>query len=409
MSKKLFLILAFLLAAIVIALALYYVFFRPAPATPPATPPVNTTGTLPIIGPNGEVITPTSTISLPSVVTDLTTSASFIINQKEIGAPALVKETAVLNPEAIITSADGNLKYYDRGTGTFYRLDSDGQIVPLSDKKFIGVSDVQWSPDTSRAILQFPDGFNVFYDFQQQRQVTLPQNWSNFSFSPNSQKIAFINDDLLESNRWLASANPDGSEVALIEPVGANADKVIVDWSPNNQVVALSRTGEAMGAWLQEVYLIGLHSENFRSLTINGRGFEVQWSPTGRQLLYSVYNEESQYKPTLWLTEAQGDDIGLNNHSLQIDTWAEKCAFSPDGKKIYCGVPTQLAEGDGMVGGASWRTMDYLYQIDLTTGQRSLLDYSGQFNVSDLRVSDNGQKLYFSDRVNNVLREVDLP
>jgi hypothetical protein len=39
--------------------------------------------------------------------------------------------------------------------------------------------------------------------------------------------------------------------------MGENESKVTVDWSPNRQFIALSRTGDALGADREEVLFIG--------------------------------------------------------------------------------------------------------------------------------------------------------
>lgn len=408
MSKKILYILIFLLIAIGMGFGLYYVFFR---TTSVKVEPVveGQQGVLPGVGTgqSGQIVTSTS--GLPNIVTDETTSASLVINQKALVPGVIIKESGLTNPEAAVPVTDDSLKYFDRGTGTFYKIDSSGESIALTDKKFTGVNKIKWSADTSKALIEYPDGYTTIYDFNTKQQTTLPSNWSNFSFSPDSQKIAFVTESVLESDQWLATANADVSEITKIEPVGENGDKVIVSWSPNNQVVALSRTGEPQGGYLQEIYLVGMQGENFPSLIVNGQGFQSQWSPSGQNLLYSVYNPESAYQPTLWITEAQGDNIGKNNHSLELNTWVNKCAFTSDGKTVYCGVPTNLREGSGMWAGESWRTTDYLYKIDLATGQKSVLDYSGKYNITDLKISTDNKTLYFTDKINKTLEQVQLP
>jgi len=408
MPKKILIILIFLLVAMGVGYGIYYVFFRVSPGSLVA-PVEKPQGTLPgvITGPGGQIVTSTS--NLPNIITDETISAPLIINQKSIVPDVKIVKQNITNPEAVVPSADGGLKYFNRGQSGFYQIKADGEVAPLTDKKFTGVNKVIWSADTNKAILQYPDGYSVFYDFNTKQQATLPSNWSNFSFSPDGQKIAFVTDGILEDSRWLAMSRPDGTEIEKIEPVGVNGDKVIVNWSPNNQVVAFARTGEPQGGYLQEIYLIGMQGENFPSLIVNGQNFESKWSPNGQQLLYSVYTNEANYSPTLWITEAQGDNIGRNNHSLQLNTWADKCAFAPDGQSVYCGIPTSLRAGSGMWGGESWRTTDYLYKINLASGERSVLDYSGQYNISDLKISADGKKLYFTDHISDSLEEVQLP
>ena len=102
-----------------------------------------------------------------------------------------------------------------------------------------------------------------------------------FFFSSQSDKIAAKSIGLAPENRWLITSDPDGKNVSYIEHMGENAHKVIVDWSPTRQFVAMSLTGEPLGEDRQQVLFIGQNNENFPSIIVEGYGLETKWSPTG--------------------------------------------------------------------------------------------------------------------------------
>ena len=189
--------------------------------------------------------------------------------------------------------------------------------------------------------------------------------------------------------------------------MGNNANKVTVDWSPNRQVVALSRTGAPLGADRQEVLMVGLNGENFRSLIVEGRGFQSQWSTAGQQLLYSAYSARSEFKPELWITDAVGDSIGANRRPLQLNTWAEKCAFANE-RTLYCAVPNRLEIGAGFQPTLSDNTPDTLYKIDLNTGLKTPIQLDTAHVINKVFVSPNGRTLHFTDKAKDGVFEVGL-
>ncbi|PIN93157.1 hypothetical protein COU54_04140, partial [Candidatus Pacearchaeota archaeon CG10_big_fil_rev_8_21_14_0_10_31_24] len=117
-------------------------------------------------------------------------------------------------------------------------------------------------------------------------------------------------------------------------------------------------------------FFIGFNNENFLSLQTNGIGFEGEWSPKGKQILYSVYNESTNYNPVLYIAGAEGDNIGLGNRSLNIQTWPDKCVFENE-ETIYCAVPQYLNEGSGIFREQVETVADTIYKIDLINNSTS--------------------------------------
>ena len=403
--KRIFIIIAFLLAVLLTGYLIYTLFFKSAfPGVEPS-PTANTTpsGELPVAQP-GQQATTTDKIApteegLPSSET--------IASAKADGG---LTETTELSKNSTLDptlSNDGkNIQYYDISDGKFYRIDENGEATAMSDKVFHNVETVTWSPADSKAILEYPDGSNIVYDFDTEKQITLPQHWKDFNFSPSGDKIVMKSMGTDPDNRWLAVANNDGSKVTAIEPLGTEDDTVHTDWSPNNQMVAMYTKGVDFNR--QEVYFIGLNDENFKSTIIEGRGFQPEWSPKGDQLVYSVYSSDNDMKPQLWIVDAQGDNIGNDRRRLNIETWAEKCTFAGQ-SKMYCAVPDSLPEGAGLFPELAKSTKDNLYQIDINTGLKKLVAVpDGSYNMSNIIVSDSGDNLFFTDNNTQKLYKIKL-
>lgn len=405
-KKRIFIIIGFIIITLLLGLAIYFVFFAKKPSAPRISLEelFPTTGTFPPsetgeIADRGEIA--------PGVLPPSLTKPGVSFKQGKVEpAPKETKlvDSSILSPTI---SSKGNAQFYNKNDGKFYQVLSDGTIRELSDKVFYNVERVTWSPKDNESIIEYPDGSNIYFNFQTQRQVTLPKHWENFSFSAEGNKIASKSIGYSPENRWIITANPDGGDLQYIEPLGENGYKVNVDWSPTRKVVALSRTGNPLGVDRQEVLLIGLNHENFKSLTVEGRGLQSQWSPTGQQLLYSVYNTNSEYKPELWIVNADGDKIDTNRRPLSINTWAEKCAFSGD-RYVYCGVPAELPVGAGFEPVIADNIQDTIYRIDLQTGSKSTIATDQAHVIDQIFISPDGKKLNFTDKNEDGLYSIDL-
>lgn len=290
----------------------------------------------------------------------------------------------------------GNPRFYNDEDGKFYRLNANGKVEPLSDQVFYNVQDVTWSPISDESIIEYPDGANIYYNFETKKQASLPKHWDSFSFAPTGEKIAAKSLAFSPENRWLVSSDPDGNNIELVEPLGNNADKVIVDWSPNKQIVALSATGEDLGSDRQEVLFVGSNGENFKSTVVEGRGLTTNWSKNGERLLYSVHSARNEFKPELWIVNAAGEAIGENRKPLLLNTWADKCTFTDD-RFAYCGVPRELPKGAGFAPSLADNIADDLYKIDVETGQKTPLPIKSDHVISSIFVGKNGS-IYFTDK-----------
>lgn len=426
MSKRILIIIFFLVVVIGLTYLLYFVFFKPPKIAPPAEKPPEVEAPparLPITKEIWERLTieERAKIGLPlyewpeekPAIAPPVVEKPIIpeISDVALGGKTWINPVSTDLVQDAVLSPDGqNSYYYNKTDGKFYQIDKDGQKRLLSDKTFYNVQQVNWSPTKDKAILEYPDGFKIMYDFQKQKQYTLPKNWQEFSWQSNGQQIAFKATSKYEENNWLAVARPDGSEAQPIEHIGKNADKVTVSWSPNNQVIAFSATGQPKGTMEQEILLIGQHGENFKSLMVDGRGFEPKWSPQGDKITYSVYNADSGYRPTLYIVNAQGDEIGTGHFNTGLNTWAHKCTFNSSGSSLYCAVPRNLPEGAGIMPNLASNIQDDFYRVDMRTGEVSFLAEGamGGYDVSKMYLSSDESLLYFVDKYTGRLRYIRL-
>jgi len=402
--KKIFLVIVFLLVVAFLAYSLWIFFFRSQVTIPTDITTPETVNGLPTAGP-GSLVDSTAT------GTGLLPPGGGAPNPNEPSATANggltrtnpLTQTSVLNPT--LNNGD-SVQYYNQNDGHFYKLDQNGQAVLMSDKVFHNVKNLVWAPTKDKAIITYPDGKKILYNFGTKQQVTLPSHWQDFSFSPSSDQIVSKSLGLDPENRWLMISNDDGSKAQTLENIGENDQTVYPAWSPNNQIVALYTRGVDFNR--QEVFFVGLNHENFKSTIIEGRGFEPQWSTTGDRLLYSVYSTDTNLNPKLWIVDANGETISDNRRSIDLNTWASKCTFASN-TEIYCAVPENLERGAGLFPELADKTKDNLYRINLTTGIKELIAVpNGAYNISQIMVPARENNLYFTDKKTNQLYQVKL-
>jgi hypothetical protein len=405
-KKRVIFIAIFSIAVIGIGYALYRVFFAPEAPPPEVVEPVVVPGEeLPTAG---ETEGPEPGEAGPGTLPEVGVTPG--VTAPGEGAPA-VSEIISQPIEGLVVSpasdAAGGARFYSETDGKFYRLTASGSVAELSDEVFFNVSNVNWSPTQNESIIEYPDGSNIYYNFTTKKQVTLPRHWEDFSFSPEGDKIAAKSIGVSEDSQWLVSSDPTGNNVQLLEPMGANADKVIVDWSANTQVVALSRTGSTQGE-RQEVLLVGQYGENFKSVTVEGRGLETKWSPDGTKLLHSVYSARSDYKPELWVVNASGgSDTGSGRRLLNVNTWADKCDFA-DERFVYCAVPIALERGVAFAPELADTIRYDIYRIDTQTGASLVLPLDAFHVIDSVFVDEGGRTLYFTDVDQNGLFQIPI-
>lgn len=410
--RRILLIAALVLVTIGFLFVIYLVFFRGGPVGNVNNAPGGNVNGLPGIG-NGNINgLPQVNVNALPLVNGLpdTQQPSNLAN----GGPTFV-ETVVESPTSELASTSNNtFRYYDQASGQFYELNADGTTKSLlSDAVYRNVRSADWSPDGNKAILSFPDGSKVLYDFTNKKQSTLPKELDDFTFSPQSDQIAskFLNPSNPD-DQWLLVSQPDGSQAETAEHLGENARLVTPTWSPGNQIIATYEKSST--ADLSEIIFLGAQGENFPSATIEGRGFIPRWSPDGRRLMYSAYSANTNDNPRLYLMNASPESIGTNLIDLGLNTRADKCAFAASGLSIYCAVPYYLRPGSGPQPELSRDVPDNIYRIDLFSGAAELIarpidrNLNQRFSGTNVQVSADERWLFFVDQTTGQLQKIQL-
>jgi hypothetical protein len=331
------------------------------------------------------------------------------IDEVAQGGQTAVPDYGTTKVEFAAPTANG-LTYYNPDLSVFQTLTPDGTVTTLGTEKFYNVSNVTWATNKSVAILEYPDGSNILYDFTKGKQVSLPKELEKFSLDSNGQTFAAIWNGGNADSTWLMSGSADGSDIKIVEPVGDRELNVAVNVSPDNQIVALYR--KATGTDGQEVVPIGRNQEQFQSFNVDGLKFTGSWSPAGSYLLYSTASAVDGYEPRLWLTEGKTGDVGYSQTDLQLNTWPDKCAFDKSETSIYCAVPIELSQGAGLYPDLANTVPDVFYRIDLVSGNKVPLALpvgsQQSYTAQSVSLSPDQSTLYFVDRATGTLHSIRL-
>jgi len=415
-TKKFLLIIVFIVAILLLAFALYYLFFRqiitpppvvvtptpPPSGLPPVAPGVNAPPTIPPLL-NIQAGLPTG---LPAVPPTPIVPGPEISFQAKGGITSFQTLETDNTKNATLAPNGRDLNYYDAANGFFYTLTPDGQKKLFSATPFPNVQNVTWSPNNQKAVMEYPDGSKIIYDFSQQKSITLPSQWKDFTFSNDSSQIGFKDMRLDPENRYIAVADTNGTNYKQIELLGTEDQNVHISWAPNNQYIAMfSSSTDAARA---DIYPIGFNGENFTKFQVEGRDFRFAWSPTGNTMLYSVYNAASNYNPSLWAVNTGPSLLGTGRTNLDLQTWADKCTYASN-STAYCAVPRQLDLGSGFRPDFADNTPDDFYKINILTGAKELTAQPiFPTTVDSLIVSQDGKTLYWTEKNTGQIKKINL-
>lgn len=397
------------LAIILFAFFLYWFFWRNFFTPSKTITPITTTTPGQLTGSKDAEIRPISTSTFEHISTT-STQTTELIEISDVANGGLTKTDIFVKDPTLFSMMNGNgqINYLNIADGKFYRIGPDGQAIALSDQTFFGANKVFWDNAGDRASIEFKDGSNIVYDFNTKKQTILPTHWEELKITGNGNSLAFKNMAYDVENRYLTISKFDGSQPKIIESIGANADKVKINWSPNNQVVAQYIEGKDSSR--SEVYFIGQNKENFLSMIVQGRGFDGKWSPSGNFMLYSTYNVNDGYRPSLWISTASGENIGVARNPIPLKTFVDKCTFAED-RFVICGVPEKMPIGAGINRNEANKTQDNIWLIDIATGDiKMIAKPQGAKTIENIMYSSsNPGKIFFSEKNDNRIYQINLP
>lgn len=230
---------------------------------------------------------------------------------------------------------------------------------------------IAWKKRREKLCLIDADGTNL-----KELPGTLGIVYDNFCWSPSGKGIAFVKQEysstlLSESDIYVT--NKDGSVLRKLTSSKGNYSQL--SWSPDRKKIAFKKSSSGSG----EIWLIDSSGAS-RKLT---DGTYPSWSPNGKQIAFIFEKMEgiSSMGQTLGVINV---DDGTQYHFTPKDKWLLKelsgICWSPSGDKLFF-----ISRG-------------HIYSIKTQNSQNRDIAVHSEMtkNYSDLSMSRDGKKLYFS-------------
>mgnify|MGYP001614465384 FL=1 len=324
----------------------------PPPPPPPAPPPSE----LPIIGdqtptaPPGAGTPPTPIAALPGAERPLIQAID-----KDIVGPTLGRDKQ-------------SLFYALRENGHLMQADLEGRNeTTLTNLTVPEVFDVAWSPLKTRAVLVYHEA-GVVKKFLQQTATTspsrfLPQALTSLAWSPDGRQMAYLLPQGGKSALVIADQNGKNVRTVYQTPIPDST----VQWVSANTILLVSRPS---GLAPSLVLRFDLKARRTTTLLSNIAGAVLLGAPDGTGVVYSASGRGGRPEPLRLHTLK-----GATTATLPVTTVAEKCAFSPDSKRLYCGVPRAtiraVTPDEWYRGALSF--VDAIVKIDLASGRAEII------------------------------------
>jgi len=328
---------------------------------------------------------------------------------EEIAGRLNIEKTLDVQTQAPAQAAEGdNIVYFDQKAGEFYIASTAGtNIEPLTQAGFRNVEDIVWSPQKDKAIIVFPEEKHT-YDLVEKSSTKLDEHITAATFSPDGSKILYKFDS--DELHALAQADPDGSNWKKIKDVGPG--NLVLHWYRPDRIAYHS---PASGYSRTTIYTCNLEGKDIKVIASDNYGSGARWSPDGLKMIFTTSPKESS---SLALKLAWGD--GSHVRDLGMNSLVEKCTFSQDSKTLYCALPEPISTR--FVLPDDWYdkkviTSDSFWKIDTETGERTKIAstddietlYGKAFDVSNLFVSQDASRLFFTARNDGKLYSIALP
>ncbi|MDD4290376.1 MAG: hypothetical protein PHH83_03845 [Patescibacteria group bacterium] len=412
-TKKIVLIILFIVISIGLAFLIYFVFFakKQIPDEIIVQEQQISGGEFPTAAEGGaKVVEPGSGIVDEEFVSEkienqTITQEGVIINSKQL----VNRDISSIND---YSNLNRGIVYYDTINQSFYKVTEDGKISKLSDRKFYSLTAATFSPTKNEAILEYPDKRKVLYDFNKDEFIArFPEQTQDFAFSQQGDKLSYKWIDYYEDQNYLVTSNPDATNFKFIRPILDQAKNIQSIWSPNGEVMATFR--KQVDIERQDIYFFNENDKNLRALLVDGFNFEAMWNTKGDKLLYNVTEPRKDYNPVLWVANGQGDGLGYGKASLGVNTWVDKCSFSnTDSNVVYCAVPDYLPMGSGINSSVAEDAIYSIYKINIANGNQELIAQplvdNNRVSIDKIYTSQDDSQIFYIDKNSGYLYSINL-
>ncbi len=315
------------------------------------------------------------------------------------GAPEerLVQLTDFSVVSPVLDSAGKRVLTYKKSGGALTAVNFETlEQEKISTITIVGILEAFWSPRGDRAAVFYLDGETLksFLHIGTSSVAVLPQNIHSFSWSPTGNSLAYLirQDERLN----LVTANSSGGNASTefrtpildAQIMWVTADKIAFQTAPS---------GLAHGF----LFAFSRSRGSFEKILGPLAGLTAKWSPDGSRLLGASAINLSGKNISLAVYDASGKELFRPG----LSTLPQKCVFAGS-DAIYCAVPRFTDAGwilpdDYLRGEAN--TSDRIFMIDLKNKSVREVMNEGNFDMSELVLSQDKKTLFFVNRIDGTL------
>ncbi len=419
--KRLFIIIAGVIVAIGLLIGIYFLFFAPDSATLTVGNPFDDIGSGDV-APNSDLPTDGTFQNAGTTlgerfvkITDGPVAEGeavfgVMVEDEDAAAdsssvPASASSTASAVPAVPAMKPDVEVRFIDRASGNVYSyLAHSRTLTRISNKTLPGIQIASWTPDGSRAYVQF------LTTNGSEEQV------STYALTADGGEGRLLENDLAQaevaSTTLFTLLSGSTGSVGTVSAVDGSDSRTLFSSLLSSLVVhpttgtfyATNKPSSQLDGY---AFSINRTTGGFSRILGPFRGLSVLPSLDGSSLIYS-YTDGGAYRLRVLDTDTR------TSTALPLATLTEKCVWAYDGLSVYCAVPTNLRGNlpDDWYQGAIVFT-DRIWKIDLTERVATLvLDPSeiGKVNVDavGLAIDPAEDALVFMDKHSGALYAYDL-
>lgn len=298
-----------------------------------------------------------------------------------------------------LSSDGGGLLYLGRENGHVFSSDLDG----LNEQKLVNVTvleafDAVWAPKRNRAAMFYHESGIVKKFLNGVATNTpsriLPQEVSSLDWSPDGTSLAYLSRRANDTALVIADAAGQKPQTIWTTPI----PDFTLRWVSKNTILLVSKPS---GLAPSIVMRFDVSSRNAALIRSGAEGIVLALIPDGSGFLFSQSSRGGQAGILLLYSLK---DASVN--PINLVTVAEKCAFSKDAKKLYCGVPDGALPSpmpdEWYKGAVSFS--DRIIEIDLATNQlKTVMDSKENIDAISPFTTPDGKYLFFQNKKDGTL------
>lgn len=353
---------------------------------------------------------------------------------------------AVAGSKLNLISQSQALDYFaDKGSNTFI-LQPDGQIIRMSGGKaetlsngpLANIAYASFSSDGKRIAAYTSDSLSGnkirIFDTENKVWSLFPNAAQNFSWAPDSHKIAYLS--RVSGVNTIYTADADNSRVKPTELIKIRGEDMTLSW-PIPSTIFLG--DKPNSAWNSSLWSLNILKKTLSPLLSGLPGLETVWGSSTTQVMGLVFSSAANGNGgKLQLVNQEGKKL----HSIDFLTFPSKCAFydkiiSPDSTRssttaastssktsapvapkssltLVCAVPR---DGDALNNNPlpdaylkkAIFTSDDFFEINVSTGDLKNIfsDSSKNLDADDVKIFN--QSVFFINRYDKRVYSIGLP